>query len=261
VSGLVLILPAFAAGLLVLASHVPLGRRVLARGIIFIDITIAQFAALGMVIAHAAHIENAWLTQLAALGAALLGALLFQLSERLWPDIQEALIGSGFVLASSLSILLLARDPHGGEHLQELLVGQILWTGWGDLWPLLIASLLALGLWQSPQLRQSTPVFYLLFALLITLSVQQIGVFLVFASLILPALAVRAWSGRRALFGAYAIGAAGYALGLLGSLYWDLPAGALIVCTLAALGAPFLAVSGQQHAQPHEGKKEGKKPL
>ncbi|MFA5625942.1 MAG: metal ABC transporter permease [Thiohalomonadaceae bacterium] len=243
---ILLILPALTAGLLILASHVPLGRRVLQRGIIFIDIAIAQFAALGMVIIHVLQIDSVWISQLGALSAALSGALLFNLTERLWPQIQEAIIGSGFVVSSSLVILLLSYDPHGGEHLQELLVGQILWINWADLWLLGGMSLLALFAWFGLGLERSRAGFYLLFALLITFSVQLIGIYLVFASLILPALAGRQYSLRAGLAIAYAIGALAYIAGLMLSLWLDLPAGALIVCTLTTLTLSWLFLLHQR---------------
>src|SRR5687767_7924931 len=119
--------PALAAGLLVVATHVPLGIRVLERGIVFIDLAVAQFAALGVVVAVWAGLapEGA-AVQAAALGAALAGALALNWSERLWPEVQEAVIGVAFVLAANAAILVLAANPHGAEHLKELLTGQIL---------------------------------------------------------------------------------------------------------------------------------------
>src|SRR5213079_445440 len=112
--------PALIAGVLVVLSHVPLGQQVLARGIVFIDLAIAQVAGLGVIAAH--------VSGLAAGAAALVGALLLTWTERKRPEAQEALIGVLFVLASTAQILLLANDPHGGEDLKDLLAGQILWV-------------------------------------------------------------------------------------------------------------------------------------
>lgn len=234
--------PAFAAGLLVLVTHVPLGRRVLAHGIIFIDIAVAQFASLGVVIAHGLHWESPWATQATAFAAALAGAALLNLSEKLWPHLQEAIIGSSFVVAASVSILLLAGDPHGGEHLRELLVGQILWTTWSDLLPLAVMTLLVLGAWFGMGWRHSRTGFYLLFAMAVTLSVQIVGVYLVFASLILPALAVHRAGARTGLAAGYLVGTTGYGAGLLLSLRFDLSSGAVIVCTLCVACLLALAV-------------------
>jgi zinc/manganese transport system permease protein len=136
--------------------------------------------------------------------------------------------------------LLLAHDAHGGEHLREMLVGQILWTSWADLPPLALVNAAVLAAWFGG-LRRSPLGFYLLFAVAITASVQVVGVYLVFASLIVPALAVHGRSDRRALPLAYGLGAAGYALGLAASAAFDLPAGAVIVCALVLLAASGLA--------------------
>lgn len=226
------------AGLLVVSTHVLLGRRVLERGIIFIDITIAQVAALGVIIAGAiglgddeGHGAGA---QIAAACAALLAAALLSWTEKRFRHVQEALIGSLYVLAASVAILVLAHNPHGSEHLQELLSGQILWVGYAQLWPvaLLYAAVLAIWfLWA----RTRPSAFYFLFAITVTASVQLVGVYLVFATLILPALASWNLKERLGLLLGYAIGAAGYFLGLWLSVVADLPAGPLIVTVLAAL--------------------------
>lgn len=121
--------PALVAGLLVLATHVPLGMQVLDRGIVFIDLAIAQIAGLGVIAADAVGLPAGGIAvQVAAVCAALLGALLLTWTERKAPQQQEALIGVMFILAACAGILLLAGNPHGGEHLKELLVGQILWV-------------------------------------------------------------------------------------------------------------------------------------
>src|SRR5690606_41371346 len=111
--------PAFVAGLLVVATHVPLGREVLKRGIIFIDLAVAQVAGVGVIAAGMLHFESGWQVQLAAVTAALLGAVLLTWTERKFPDVQEALIGVLFALAAIGSILLLANNPHGGEQLTD----------------------------------------------------------------------------------------------------------------------------------------------
>ncbi len=227
--------PACVAGLIVLSTHVPLGKQVLARGIIFIDLAIAQIAALGVIAAGFFGVDEHGLgVQFAAAAAALLGAGLLAWTDRRWPEYQEPLIGTLFVLAATGALLLLANNPQGGEHLKDLLVGQILWVGFAQLWPaaLLSAALLAVMAWQRGRLAGLW--FYALFALAITASVQLVGVYLVFASLIVPALATAGMKGRGRLLVAYLVGAFGYAAGLLLSALFDLPSGALIVWTLAA---------------------------
>lgn len=225
--------PAFLAGLLVTLTHVPLGQRVLQRGIIFLDLAIAQVAGLGLIIAYSFDWQpGGWQGQLVAMTAAILGVLLLNFTEQRWPKIQEALIGSLFVLASSGSILLLASNPHGGEQLKELLVGQILWVGYDQIIPVAILYAAVLAFWFGFSQRSTSLQFYLLFAITITASVQLVGIYLVFASLILPALATRNLS-KHALFYGYIISASGYLLGLIMAALLDLPAGAMIVYSLA----------------------------
>jgi zinc/manganese transport system permease protein len=240
--------PALLAGLLVSATHVPLGRRVLARGIIFLDLAVAQMAGLGLIAAHSfAWQPGDWQMQAIAFVTAAVGSVLLSLTERRWPQLQEALIGSLFVLASSGGILLLASNPHSGEHLRELLVGQILWVSYGQLLPVALLYGVLLGVWFGYVRRGSSLLFYVLFALAITASVQLVGVYLVFASLVLPALAVRKRARHAHLWG-YGIAVTGYTLGLGLAALFDLPAGAVIVYTLALtalLGAWLVQGSGK----------------
>ncbi|MFC5496847.1 metal ABC transporter permease [Caenimonas terrae] len=233
-----ILLPAFLAGLLVLVTHVPLGSQVLQRGIVFIDLAIAQIAGLGVICADAVGLPQGGVAvQLAAVGAALLGAMLLTWMERRMPREQEALIGVLFILAACAGILVLAGNPHGGEHLKDLLVGQILWVNSAQLlWLAGLTALLALALWLGWVERLGRYGFYAVFALAVTASVQLVGVYLVFSSLIIPALATRDMEGKQRLAAGYAVGAAGYALGLVLSALLDLPSGAVIVWTLAACG-------------------------
>ncbi|MBT9608747.1 metal ABC transporter permease [Aquabacterium sp.] len=228
--------PALIAGLLVLATHVPLGLQVLRKGIVFIDLAIAQIAGLGVIAADALGWEpQGWAVQAAAMTAAVAGALLMTWMERRWPDIQEALIGALFVLASSVGILLLAGNPHGGEHLKDLLVGQILWVTPGQLWAEAGLTAVLLALWFGLGPRLGRVGFYLLFAVAVTASVQLVGVFLVFSSLIMPALAVRHAAARWQLPLAWLGGALAYALGLALSAVLDLPSGAVVVLVMAGV--------------------------
>ena len=232
--------PALIAGLLVTATHVPLGQRVLQRGIIFLDLAIAQVAGLGIILAYSFDwAPGAWQVQLVAISAAVAGVLLLNYTEKHWPEIQEALIGSLFVLASSGSVLLLATNPHGGEQLKELLVGQILWVSFEQLIPVGIIYITVLALWLTLAKRSSSLLFYLLFAISITASVQLVGVYLVFASLIFPALAIRKLS-KHALITGYVVSVLGYMLGLFMAGIFDLPAGAMIVYSLAMMAFLFV---------------------
>ncbi len=238
-----ILLPAFAAGLLVTATHVPLGMQVLARGIVFIDLAIAQIAGCGVLLADRLGFEAEGIAvQVSALLAALSGALLLTWTERAWPDVQEAVIGVVFVLGATGGVLLLASNAHGSEHLRDLLVGQILWAQPARLaWAAaLYAAILAA--WFSAGERMGRVGFYALFALAVTVSVQLVGLYLVFATLIVPPLATRR-IGRGRLASAWALGAAGYALGLLAAGALDWPPGPVIVWVLAALGLAVFAAS------------------
>jgi zinc/manganese transport system permease protein len=228
--------PALIAGLLVLATHVPLGTQVLDRGIVFIDLAIAQIAGLGVIAADALGLpEGGAAVQLAAVTAALLGAWLLTWTERRAPKQQEALIGVMFILAACAGILLLSSNPHGGEHLKDLLVGQILWVDTTQLlWLGGISAVLLVALRLGWVARLGRFGFYGVFALAVTASVQLVGVYLVFSSLIIPALGTLGHSGAKRFRLAYGIGAVGYALGLALSALLDLPSGAVIVWTLAA---------------------------
>jgi zinc/manganese transport system permease protein len=229
-----ILLPAMAAGIIVLSTHVPLGREVLRRGIIFIDLAIAQIAGLGVIAAtQFIHDSQTWHIQLSAVISALLGAMLFNWIEKYWPEIQEALIGVFFVLAATASLLLLANDPHAGENLKELLVGQILWVNWPQLLIPTGLSAAILAVWWLFRGNHPSWLFYVLFAFAITVSVQLVGVYLVFASLIIPALAVYRQNEKHALYIAYIVGVIGYALGLIGSSLFDMPSGSMIVWALA----------------------------
>lgn len=241
---------ALIAGMLVLATHVPLGTQVLDRGIVFIDLAIAQIAGLGVIAADALGMpEGGVAVQVAAVGAALLGALLLTWTERRAPEQQEALIGVMFILAACAGILLLAGNPHGGEHLKELLIGQILWVTTTQLmWLAVVSAVLLVALASGWVERMGRFGFYAAFAFAVTASVQLVGVYLVFSSLIIPALATRALPGFRRYIWAYAIGAVGYAGGLALSALFDMPSGAVVVWTLAA--AAILFAAGSRNAAP-----------
>jgi zinc/manganese transport system permease protein len=229
--------PALIAGILVVLSHVPLGQQVLARGIVFIDLAIAQVAGLGVIAAHSFGLgASGWTTQVAAAAAALAGALLLTWTERKRPESQEALIGVLFVLASTAQILLLANDPHGGEDLKDLLAGQILWVRPPQLVHASIVTAIFLLAWFRFRERLGRIGFYILFALVVTISVQLVGVYLVFTSLIVPAVATYRYPPRRQLAIGYALAVGSYVVGLVLSAVLDLPSSPVIVWAMALIG-------------------------
>lgn len=233
---LMIIVPAFLAGMLVLLTHVPLGAQVLRKGIVFIDLAIAQIAAFGVIAAGMLDLDpQGWMVQAAAGSAALLGAFLLTWTEKRWPEVQEAQIGVVFILAATGGLLLLAHNPHGGEHLRDLLSGQILWVRYEQLVLPALGTVFVIAMLMFFKERLGRLGFYLIFALAVTASVQLVGVYLVFASLIVPALGARNYSSKWRLPLAYTIGTGGYAIGLIISAFYDLPSGALIVWCLALL--------------------------
>lgn len=244
-----ILLPAFLAGLLVAATHVPLGIQVLRRGIVFIDLAIAQIAGLGVMVADWLGWEpQGWAVQVAAVCAALAGALILTWTEKHWPEVQEATIGVSFILAATAAVLLLAGNPHGGEHLKDLLVGQILWVNPARLLPVAAVYAVILALWFGIRDRLGRAGFYLLFACAVTVSVQLVGVYLVFATLMIPALATRHYGAGR-LAAAYLLCAGGYALGLALSALFDLPSGAVVVWSMGGVALMVYAAHRREKAQ------------
>jgi zinc/manganese transport system permease protein len=224
-----ILIPAFIAGLLVTATHVPLGFEVLKRGIVFIDLAIAQIAGVGVIVAdYLGWAPHGGAVQFAAFAAALSTALLLTWTERRWPEVQEAIIGVVFVLGSTGAILLLASNPHGGEHLKDLLIGQILWAKPSRLPYEAGAYGTILLAWFGLRAHIGRIGFYALFACAVTIAVQLVGLYLVFATLIVPALATR-YATRFRHLKAYAVGVLGYLAGLLASLWLDQPSGPMIV--------------------------------
>lgn len=241
-----LLAPALIAGLIVASTHVPLGQEVLKRGIIFIDLAIAQIAALGVIFAHVIfQAEDNIISMFSALVFALLAGGLFSWLERIAPKHLEALIGSAFVLSASLAILLLVNDPHGGEQMQDMLAGQILWVDWQQLivTGLIYAGLLGVLFSQKERQRK---LFYLIFPIAITLSVQLVGVYLVFASLIIPALGAIRFEGKKKLWAGYAIAVLSFTIGLCISAFCDLPSGPVIVCVYPVISGLVALFGGRE---------------
>jgi len=219
--------PALLAGLIITITHAPMGIEVLKRGIIFIDLAVAQIAGLGLLVSNLYLGNNLpWLSQIIALSFAIIAAFFFKMIENRIKSQQEAIIGVSFVLAASLAILLLADHPTGGEEIRHLLSGQILFITWSDVLMHLPIYILILVLWFLP-INLNGIGFYILFSLAITSSVQLVGVYVVFASLILPALAaIKALNPYKV---AWLCGIISVLLGIIFSIFFDLPSGPILV--------------------------------
>jgi len=232
---------ALMAGLLALA---PLGAQVLQRGVVFIDLAVAQAAAAAVLWLGAfAHHENPWVMQAMA-GAGALGATwgVAWLARR-WPEQREALIGLLYVAGAALALLGARLHPHGKDHLMSLLAADVLWA---DAFQVSLLCACALAVWflfrGARQRLHQDRYFYVSFALVASVAVPALGLFLVFTCLIAPALwMARGHSVRRALGGALAAGL----LGLAASWALDAPSGALMALALALFGVSSLFSSSR----------------
>jgi zinc/manganese transport system permease protein len=244
---------------LVLAGiHVYLGIHVIARGIVFVDIALAQIAALGATAAFfAGHDLDSWESYACALGATVLGALVFALTrgdERHFS--QEAVIGVVYAVSAAATVLLVDRAPHGAEHLRAMLVGNILTVSGTEVTKIAVLYA-AIGVlhwlcrrpffrisfdptWRGRShgiVRRWDFLFYATFGLVVTSSVRVAGVLLVFSYLIVPALAAVALANRvshRLLIG-WLFAAVVSFVGIAASAALDLPTGATVVCAFGLL--------------------------
>lgn len=212
-----------------MATHVPLGQRVLQQGVIFLDLAIAQAAGLGVIIAYALDLQtHGFALQAIALCSALFMALIFQVLEKKQSAHLEAWIGCSFVITASIGLWLLSGSAHAAEHLREILMGQILWVTPNQLVMTLLYYALAATL-----LIVRRKNFYLLFAICITAAVQLVGIYLVFATLIMPALATASTRASRKLTMGYVLCLIAYTAGIGLSQYFDAPASPMIILTMA----------------------------
>ncbi len=255
----------FAACLVLVGILGYFGLHVLRRQVIFVDLALAQIAAMGAVVAFFRGHEPGSAASFAySLAAATLGAAIFSWSRTRRGNVpQEAIIGITYVVATAASILLADRAPEGAEHIKELLAGAILWVSWPtvlkDLAVCIVVGAFHYALRRRFVLISEDPeqafedgvhvrwwdfLFYLSFGLVITLSVEIAGVLMVFAYLVAPAILAIAMSGRwpQRIAIAWSAGAGASALGLLASYRWDLPSGPAIVCVLGSMLVLFAAV-------------------
>jgi len=251
-----LMLVPLVAALVLVGIHAYLGVHVIARGVIFVDLALAQMAALGYTAATLVGVEPGSTAAYAiGVGATLLGALILSLTRFEHEFItQEALIGILFVTASAATILLAAQAPRGAEHVEELLTGTLLWVTWPDVIRIgAIYLVLGLVYWilrrrfLTISLRPAEArtkgwrlgwwdfVFYALFGVVVTVSVAVAGVLLVFSFLVMPAVIAFLFTSRTGpLLGiAWASGTAATVLGLVISFSYDLPTGPVVVCAFA----------------------------
>lgn len=262
----------FLAGLVLTGIHAYFGLHVLARGIVFVDLSLAQVAALGITAAIlAGHSVQSDAAYWYALSFAIGGAILFALARRYEHAVQqEAVIGVVYAVCTALGVLALDRAPQGAEHIKQILIGSILTVEPADVFklaaiyaaigavhwllrkPLLEASFHPAGAGQARHVFLWDAVFYGSFALVVTSSVRIAGVLLVFSYLIVPAAIAGLFASSllHRLLIAWLIGAAITAIGLGVSWNWELPTGPAIVATFGAIAAFIALVFAVRHASP-----------
>jgi zinc/manganese transport system permease protein len=255
VTVLELLLPAFVASLILTGIHAYLGVHVVERGVIFVDLSLAQIAALGTTVAYlAGHDLHSSTAYLFSLGFTFLGAAIFSLTRthRATRIPQEAIIGIVYAVSAAVSILVMSKATQETEHLKDMLVGNILSVSWPELAK--TAGLYALvgvfhyvfrkrflliSMNEEEAVRRGVNVrfwdflFYMSFGFVVTSSVAIAGVLLVFCFLIVPAVAAMLFSerlGTRLAIG-WSMGAFVSAAGVALSYVLDLPTGAAIVAT------------------------------
>src|SRR5213078_2950210 len=235
-----------------------LGLHVVQRGIIFIDIAMAQMASLGICMGVLLGYEpESPISYAMGLGVTLLGAAIFSVTGKRASQVpQEAVIGISYVVAAAAAILLLSRSAHGNEEIRNMLVGDITVVSAAEVWRcfavfgavglvhfflrrsfLLVSFQREIAYERGWRVRWWDFLFYATFGIVVTIFVRVAGVLLVFSYLIVPAVCavvlVRSISAR--LLVGWIISLIGGIGGLFLSFYWDFPSGAAIVCTFGGL--------------------------
>jgi zinc/manganese transport system permease protein len=254
-----LFLPPLVACLVIVSIHSYLGLHVIAREVIFVDLSLAQMAALGSTVAIlvGSHPDSTS-AFLYALGFTTVGAALFALTRTAGHGRvpQEAIIGIVYVMASAAAILVADRTPRGGEAIKDILVGSLLWVTWPTILRLAgIYAVIGIFHWvlrrrfltisfhpetaiaQGWRIRWWDFWFYLSFGIVITFSVPIAGVLLVFSFLVVPAAIAFQFAERQGALAvlAWLAGAVASATGLLVSFRYDLPTGPIVVCMFGLL--------------------------
>ena len=235
-----------------------LGLHVVQRGIIFVDIAMAQMASLGICVAVLWQFEpESFAAYAIGLSVTLLGAAIFALTGKRAKRVpQEAIIGITYVIAAAAAVLLLSRSAHGNEEIRNMLVGDITVVSAAEVWKcfgVFVAvgafhfvfrkTFLLVSFDREQAVQRGLPViwwdflFYATFGVVVTVFVRIAGVFLVFSYLIAPAVCAvsLARSTTVRLLVGWIVSLAGSIAGLFLSYWWDLPSGAAIVCTLGAM--------------------------
>jgi zinc/manganese transport system permease protein len=277
-----IMLPALVASLILVGIHGYLGIHIIARGVIFVDLALAQVAAfgwaaaglgLGAYLSRRLGLPEDEASYAAGLAATLIAAALFSLSRREHKYVpQEAIIGIVYVVATAGTILLAAQAPRGSEHVEELLTGTLLWVTWPKIWKTaIIYGAIGLVHWLlrnrfitislEPEVARQRGwrialwdfLFYALFGVVVTSSVAIAGVLVVFSFLVIPAVIAFLFTARPGLLLALAwsSGTLATIIGLYISYVTDSPTGPVVVCAFAlTLIAAFIVRSLTPRVEP-----------
>lgn len=251
-SVIAILLPAFFECLVLVGIHAYLGIHVIKRQIIFVDLALAQIAALGALVAFLFGIQpHTWASYWFSLGLATIGAAVFAMCRFRDSKVpQEAVIGLIYAIAAAMAILLIDKAPHGAEQLKDILTGSILWVKWKSI-AVAAAVYSAVGIvhyvYRDKFMLISTDpeaarkkglnvrawdfLFFFLFGVVITLSVDVAGVLIVFVFLVAPAIMAISITDRLSgqLLIGWGLGLLVTVLGLIASYVWDLPTGPAII--------------------------------
>jgi len=257
----ILIAPFFAC-LVLIGIHCYLGLHIVSRGVIFVDLSLAQMAALGSTVGLLLRLDPASTeSYFLSLGFAFLGALIFafgRFKEEKIP--QEAIIGMVYGVSSALAILLLQKAPHGAEELHSILVGSILFVSWNEIIKVIIIYFfiglfhyifrkkfmaLTFGDGMSRASKRFWDfLFFVTFAIVITSSVKIAGILLVFSYLVIPAVAAMFFFKKIStrLIAGWIFGLIASIAGVWFSAIYDFPTGASIITALALMLIIVIAV-------------------
>jgi zinc/manganese transport system permease protein len=257
----------FTACILLILIHAYFGIHILERGIIFVDLSLAQFVGVGIALSFLlGHGEGPWKYAF-SIGFAILGALVLAFSRRIakYTNI-EAFIGVLYIFSFAASILILDRSPHGLEEFKSILNGSIIWVESRNTFYTFILyaavgiphiifrkRFLALSRGENQSFWWEF-FFFLSFAIVLVKSVQMAGILQVFAYLIIPALIGRLFTREpfRILIAGWLLGLVSSAFGLIASYEWDLPVAPIIVASLSGLFFLILIMKGFSRKQPNK---------
>jgi zinc/manganese transport system permease protein len=251
-------LPALVACIVITGIHVYLGVHVLSRGVIFVDLALAQVAALGATVSFMFGAEpGSLLSYSMSLGFTIVGAVLFTFARRLSDRVPvEAFIGIVYVVVSATAVILADRLPHGSEEIEAMLVGSLLVVTWPQIIKTAVIYAVVgafhyafrkqfLLVSTDPEAAEKAGyslatwdlLFYLSFGVVITSSVAIGGVLIVFSFLVIPVVMVTLFTRdiTRRLLAGWVVAVIGSVLGLFGSLELDMPTGAAVVATFGLM--------------------------